>query len=346
MLSAPSQVLIRNRELFNEGRWALVNPQDSAIFKELSNASLTGFHQFFDIFKQATNTSPQIQHHFAAAFEVEDKLDGAVVYMPKAKQHARMLLANIAACVKPGGLLLLVGDNKAGVKSAAKLLDGFGAQVNKVDSARHCSLFAVEIADGIPEFSISDWETQYPITSKGTQIKVVSLPGVFSHGELDAGTSLLLDNVDAIKGGELLDFACGAGVIGVMLAKQAKENQVNVTLTMSDVSALAVHCAKRTASVNDINATVLASDGLTEISGKFDSIYTNPPFHTGIKTDYSVTEGFIRQLSQHMTPGASLLLVANRFLKYPDFLDAAFGATQTVAQTNKFSLYLCHKRAR
>ena len=344
MLSAPSQVLIRNRELFDEGHWALVNPQDSAIFSELSSASLTGFHQFFDIYQQAKNTSPQVQHYFEAAFEVEEKLDGAVVYMPKAKQHARMLLANIANCVKPGGLLLLVGDNKAGVKSAAKLLDSVGTQVNKLDSARHCSLFATEIANAVDGFSIADWEAQYSISSKHAQIEVVSLPGVFSHNELDAGTSLLLDNVETVKGGELLDFACGAGVIGVMLAKQAKQTQANISLTMTDVSALALHCAKRTASVNDVNANVMASDGLSDITGKFDSIYTNPPFHTGIKTDYSITQGFIRQLSQHMKPGASLLLVANRFLKYPDLLDAAFGKTQTVAQTSKFNLYLCHKR--
>ena len=68
-----------------------------------------------------------------------------------------MLLANIARFIKPNGQLLLVGENKEGIKSAAKLLEPFGERVNKLDSARHCSLFCTEVSTQVPDFNIEDW---------------------------------------------------------------------------------------------------------------------------------------------------------------------------------------------
>ncbi len=45
-------------------------------------------------------------------------------------------------------------------------------------------------------------------------LKVISLPGVFSHGRLDRGSALLLEHLDKLPSGHLLDFGCGAGVLG------------------------------------------------------------------------------------------------------------------------------------
>ena len=54
-------------------------------------------------------------------------------------------------------------------------------------------------------------------------LKVVSLPGVFSHGRLDRGTALLLEHLDKLPSGHLLDFGCGAGVLGAALAFGAQK---------------------------------------------------------------------------------------------------------------------------
>lgn len=340
MLSPQSQVILRNVEWLEQGHWALVNPADSAVFAELKSAQVSGFHQYFDVYKASQQASPESTQVFAAAFVPGDLLDGAVVYMPKAKAHCKMLLANLAAHIKPGGQLLLVGENKGGIKSAAKLLEPFGERVNKVDSARHCSIFAVEIAQTAPAFDLDKWLQTHAIAAGGLTFDVQSLPGVFSHGELDAGTRLLLDNVASVPNGPVLDFACGAGIIGVYLALKSPGCQP----VMSDVSALAVYCAKKTAELNKVNAQVIASDGLTEVGGKFAAIYTNPPFHTGIKTDYGITERFIRDIKRHMHKGASVTLVANRFLKYPDLLANVISQPATVAQTTKFNLYRCTSR--
>lgn len=335
MLAPTSQVLVRNQDLFSEGQWLLCNPADAAIFRELNASAVFGFHQYFDQYQQACKTADSRHHQFGAEYTSKVLLDGAVIYMPKSKEQAKMLISNIASVIKPEGQLLLVGENKAGIKSAAKLLEPYSQQVNKIDSARHCSLYCAQLNKTNPPFELKKWLKKWTIEIAGTELNLVSLPGVFSHTELDDGTRLLLENIDTVPKGTILDFACGAGVIGCFLAKKQSQLQ----LVMSDVSALALHCAAESARLNLLEAKVIASDGLTDVPGHFDAVFTNPPFHTGIQTNYSVTEKFIQDIRQHLRPGGSLTLVANRFLKYPEALQKNLKKVEVKAKTSKFTLY-------
>lgn len=335
MTALTNQVLLRNIELFAEGKWLLANPTQSDIFSQLNSNNIFGFHQYYDVYQQACSSHNSIFHQFSAVYSAQRDFDGVVVFMPKAKAHAKMLIANLAALIKPGGKFLIVGENKAGIKSAAKLLEPYSLQVNKIDSARHCSLFCAHINDDIASFELEQWITELPVKVKENELTVVSLPGVFSHGELDSGTRLLLENIPQIPSGRILDFACGAGVIGCFIALEKPDTEV----VMSDVSALALYCAEKTVSKNNIRSTIIPSNGLENVQGSFNAVYTNPPFHTGVQTDYSVTERFIAQLKQHLKPRAQLILVANRFLKYPDAIKATFGNVHVLAKTSKFSLY-------
>ena len=67
---------------------------------------------------------------------------------------------------------------------------------------------------------------------------------------------------------------------------------------MSDINALSLFCAEKSAAANGVKANILASNGLQNVEGKFNAVFTNPPFHTGVKTDYSVTEKFIQSVKQ------------------------------------------------
>ena len=337
MLSAPSQLLMRSEDTFAQGKWLLVNPTDSQIAVQLNNPDIKVFHQYFDIYQQSCAVGNSSQHAFAAAYPTDEKFDGAVIYMPKSKDQAKMLIANVAACLEKNGSLLLVGENKSGVKSAAKILESISSQVNKVDSARHCALFGAQLDKTIKPFELSQWQSEVEVSVGALNYKVCSLPGVFNHGAIDLGTRILLDNLSAIKTGRLLDFGSGAGVIGCYLGLKSPESDI----VMSDVSALAVHCSKESAKLNNLNIQVVASNGMMDVQGKFSAVYSNPPFHTGIQTDYSVTEGFIGQLKQYLAASGSLTLVANKFLHYSELLEKQFGAVGLIAQTTKFSLYQC-----
>lgn len=101
--------------------------------------------------------------------------------------------------------------------------------------------------------------------------------GVFSKGELDYGTYLLLItvlNLD-IKG-KVLDLGCGYGAIGVVISKLK-----NTKVTMVDVNKRAVHLSKMNVSDNKCDCLVINSDGYLNVSDKFDYIITNPPIRVG-----------------------------------------------------------------
>lgn len=336
MLSAPSQVLIRNQEHFATGKWLIVNPTEAAIFEQLGNQEVDGFHQYFDIYQQCLASNKNAGHTFSAAFNNAEKYDGAIIYMPKSKEQAAMLIANMTGCVKEQGHIFLVGENKSGIKGAPKLFDRVSMATNKIDSARHCALYCAQLENST-QFDIDDWVQIKELETNDATIKIAFLPGVFSAGELDAGTKLLLDNISPKISGDVLDFACGAGIIGCAIA--ASHNDIK--LTLCDVSALALYCTQLSLEQNQLTGSVIPSNGLNDIAGKFNAIVTNPPFHTGVKTDYSVTQRFISEAKTRMSPNASLLLVANRFLPYPEILKSAFGHVSTVAQTSKFNLYKC-----
>lgn len=102
--------------------------------------------------------------------------------------------------------------------------------------------------------------------------------GVFSKGELDFGTKLLIDTVleKNIKG-DVLDFGCGYGVIGIVIAKL---NEVNVD--MIDINNRAVHLSKLNIKDNLVkNANVFSSDGFLNITKKYNYIISNPPIRIG-----------------------------------------------------------------
>ena len=339
MLSAASQVLVRNAELFASGKWLLVNPTDAHICQSLDNQDIAVFHQFYDIYQQSQRAGQATQHHFAVSYTTEQQFDGAVVYMPKSKEHARMLLANIAACLKPGASLMLVGENKSGVKGADKILEPYCEQVNKIDSARHCALYSGQLSKAVKPFELAQWQTVQTIEIAGIKYKICSLPGVFNHGQVDTGTRILLENLPHYHGGRVLDFGCGAGIIGCFIALAKPQSKV----VMSDVSALAIYCATQSAALNNITAEVVASNGLQDIKPKFTTIITNPPFHTGIQTDYSVTENFIAGIKNYLTSEGSLILVANQFLRYAELLEKRFKAVSLIKQTTQFSVYLCQR---
>ncbi|MBS7676150.1 methyltransferase, partial [Vibrio cholerae] len=84
-------------------------------------------------------------------------------------------------------------------------------------------------------------------------LKVVSLPGVFSHGRLDRGTELLLEHLDKLPSGNLLDFGCGAGVLGAAVKRRYPHN----TVTMLDVDAFAAASSRLTLAANGLEAEVL-----------------------------------------------------------------------------------------
>lgn len=264
--------------------------------------------------------------------------EAAVLFLPKSRELTDYLLTSLAALL-PGALLYLVGEKRAGVERAAKQLSAFGTP-RKLDSARHCQLWQVRV-DTVPAHPDLDaLAKHYSLPLHDGDLQVVSLPGVFSHGRLDVGSALLLEHLDGLPEGHLLDFGCGAGVLGAALKRRYPTSQV----TLLDVDAFAVASSRLTLAANGLEAEVISGDGIDAAPSGLTAILSNPPFHQGVHTHYQASEHLLRQARVHLQAQGELRLVANSFLKYPPLIETHLGPCQTVADANGFRIYRAHAR--
>ena len=119
---------------------------------------------------------------------------------------------------------------------------------------------------------------------RGYGLNFMTDAGVFSKGELDAGSRLLLDALPAFSGA-VLDIGCDWGAIGVAIAKANKA----ATVTMVDVNRRALDLCRANCERNGVTAEILESDGMAEVlGGKFDAIVTNPPIRAGKQIIYKM----------------------------------------------------------
>lgn len=271
-----------------------------------------------------------------------------ILFQPREKALLGMLLEFCASLLEPDGELWLAGENRAGIKSAGRRLSEHFGRHAKLDSARHCTLFvAVDPGDRRP-FSLDDHLARWPLEAAGRELTVCSLPGVFAHGRLDAGTQLLLEALTAPHGaiapvspaGRVLDFACGSGAVGLALAAAFPA----LELTLVDDSALALECAGRTFAENGLQCRLVPSDGLTALlrteEPPFDWIVSNPPFHAGVRQETRIVRDFLADCPRLLRREGALCLVANAHLPYGRWMSELFEKVQVLSADRGYNVWL------
>lgn len=266
----------------------------------------------------------------------EAAFGAAVLFLPKSRELTDYLLAALAALAArlPGAPLYLVGEKRAGIERAAKQLEPFG-RPRKLDSARHCQLWQVTVEQAPAAPDLDGLARRYPVATKDGELQVVSLPGVFSHGRLDVGSRLLLEHLDGLPHGAVLDFGCGAGVLGAALKRHYPASHLHLL----DVDAFAVASSRLTLAANALDGSVQAGRGIGDAPHDLAAIVSNPPFHQGVHTDYQATEQLLRDAARHLRPGGELRLVANSFLRYAPLIEQHLGPCTVLAERDGFRVY-------
>ena len=127
---------------------------------------------------------------------------------------------------------------------------------------------------------------------------------VFSKKGLDFGTRTLLESID-IKNisGEVLDFGCGYGPIGIYIKSNALAN-----VDMIDVNKRALNLAIINASINNVDVNIFESDIYSNINKKYDYIITNPPIRVGKKILYQI----LIEAKEYLKKNGHLIFVINK----------------------------------
>ena len=140
---------------------------------------------------------------------------------------------------------------------------------------------------------------------RGERLRFVTDAGVFSKGEVDNGTRLLLEALPEQMSGEILDLGCGWGVIGISIAKKWPECRV----TMADVNLRALELSRENAKKNRVETECIESDGMAALAGRtFDAVVTNPPIRAGKQVIYQM----FADAAKSLKPGGVLYLVIRK----------------------------------
>ncbi len=152
--------------------------------------------------------------------------------------------------------------------------------------------------------NIKSNEKKVTVKINGKILNFISDNGVFSKKGLDYGTRTLLSNleIDKIKG-NVLDFGCGYGPIGIYIAKQTKTE-----VDMIDINERALALAQKNAKLNNVNVNIFKSNIYENITKKYDFIITNPPIRVGKKILYEILFG----AKKHLKENGELWLVVNK----------------------------------
>ncbi|MEX5727716.1 16S rRNA (guanine1207-N2)-methyltransferase [Rhodovulum iodosum] len=240
----------------------------------------------------------------------------AVLYLPRAKDEARDLLADAVTRTR-GGPVIVDGQKTDGIDSLLKACRARG-HVGAPLAKAHGKLFVF----GAAPDAMADWRVAEPAPIEGG---FVTLPGVFSADGVDRASCLLADALPGLKG-RVADLGAGWGYLAAR-ALAASPDIAEMHLIEADHAALdcaRINVADPRARFHWADATRFAPENA------FDAVICNPPFHAGRSADPELGRAFLRAAAAMLAPQGALYVVANRHLPYERELGALF---REVAET-------------
>lgn len=145
-------------------------------------------------------------------------------------------------------------------------------------------------------------ETKTKCIIKNIELTLITDNGVFSKKRLDFGTRSLLETIDNVSG-QVLDFGCGYGPIGIYLKKT-----YDVEVDAVDINERAMNLAKKNAELNKVNINIFESNIYENINKKYDYIVTNPPIRVGKKILYQI----LFEAKEYLKENGELWLVIHK----------------------------------
>ena len=175
---------------------------------------------------------------------------------------------------------------------------------------------------------VASHEVEFGAVLRGIPLIFSATWGLFSPKGIDAGTDLLIEQLDIQEGGTCLDLGCGYGAIGISIAKCTR----TATVYMVDKDFVAVDYARKNVEQNQVpNCHVLLSNGFSHLPDiQFDLIVSNLPANVGKE----LLQIFLTDAKRHLKPNGRLYVVTisglREFIKR-NFL-SIFGNYQKVKQ--------------
>lgn len=248
--------------------------------------------------------------------------DAAIVLLPKSKPLARDLIAQAAACVGSGPVIV-DGQKNDGIDSIlkdVKKLTHLGPVISKAHGK--CAWFFGPV-------DMSAWRAAPQTLSDGFE----TTAGVFSADGIDPASQLLAGYLNGSLRGAVADLGAGWGYLTRAILQNDAVTQV--------FAVEADHSAYMMTQRNcvDPRLTCVWADATDWRSPKLlNFVVMNPPFHHMGQADPSLGRAFIAAAARNLAPQGQLLMVANRHLPYEMTLEQCFSEVNELDGTSKFKV--------
>jgi 16S rRNA (guanine1207-N2)-methyltransferase len=263
--------------------------------------------------------------------------DMALILMTRHKGQNENFVSEALSRLKPGGRIVMAGSKEDGVQSLRKKLQSMDVEVEHLAKYHAQAFWFARPQD--PAALIAALRAKPSFVAD----KFVTAPGMFSHGEIDAGSLYLARYLPKDYRKHAADFGAGWGYLTVALAELSPEIE-GVDLYEADHAALQAArknvdhlCPKLQTRYHWLD---LARE---EVKARYDLIVMNPPFHEGHATEPGLGQAIIRRASEALRAGGELLLVANRGLPYEPALKELFRTSGETARNARYKVLWAKK---
>jgi len=264
--------------------------------------------------------------------EIDQSFDKAV-YAPKGYEPVEVVknrISNAIQLLEQEGELFVAGKKTDGINRYKDHLNSMPGNTEKIaqDGKQRVYRYTKKEEFEPEKFDV---ETSFEAEISGEKLGFTACEGLFSPKELDEGSRLLIQNIELSNGEDVLDLACGYGIIGIFLQKL-----YGVKIHLTDDNKTATYYAEKNLESNNVQDYELKNrDCLDGFTGrKFDAIVSNPPTHQGS----GVTDEMFQQAHKSLKRGGKLYLVYNQNMNYEQQLEQIFDKVEILEEKDNYAV--------
>jgi 16S rRNA (guanine1207-N2)-methyltransferase len=291
--------------------------------------AVQGFRPLYNTLeKQGIDARPEV---------ADSDFDMALILMTRHRGQNENFVADALVRAKPGAIIVVAGSKEDGVQSLRKRLNGLDIETGHLAKYHAQAFWFTRPAD--PRTPIAALHA--PVATVDGRFETA--PGMFSHGEIDAGSLFLARYLPKDYRKHAADFGAGWGYLTVALAEQSPAIE-GVDLYEADYAALqaARHNVDRLCPSLQTRYHWLDL-AREDVKARYDLVVMNPPFHEGHAAEPGLGQALIRKAADSLRPGGDLLLVANRGLPYEPVLKELFRSSGETARNARYKVLWAKK---
>ena len=272
----------------------------------------------------------------------EAPIDYLLIKVPKTLALLEYQLHILRPLLHPKSKVIAAGMVKAMSANVWKLLEKLLGPTSTSLAVKKARLIFASLGTDLP-LPKNPYPVRYRL--ENTDLSICNHANVFSRDSLDIGTRLLLQHLpDDPAYRQIIDLGCGNGVVGLMVAKQLPDAQINFV----DESYMAIASARENfaqAFAGQRQAQFTIGDCLNGFAEQsVDCLICNPPFHQQHTIGDQIAGQMFKQALRVLRKGGELRVIGNRHLNYQHALKKLFGYWEPVASNAKFVIIKVVKR--